>query len=157
MRVGILTISDRVSSGRMEDASGDAIERSLDAPNTQILRRDVVPDDEERIAAVLRAWADDDGLDLVLTTGGTGLGPRDVTPEATMSVATRMVPGVAEAIRAQSLAYTPLAMLSRGISCLRGSTLIVNLPGSPRGATESVGVILPVLEHAVAIIAGGSH
>lgn len=156
MRVGVLTISDRVSRGLMEDTGGRAIEAELD-PSWEVARRAVVPDDVEQIAGTLTAWCDTDHLDIIITTGGTGLGPRDVTPEATLTVAERSVPGIAEAIRARSLADTPMAMISRGVAVARGTTLIVNLPGSPRGAAEGTRIVRPVLAHAVAIMHGGRH
>lgn len=117
----------------------------------------LVPDERERIQAEIVRLTDEVGVDVVLTNGGTGLGPRDTTPEATEAVIERRAPGIAEAMRAKSLAQTPTAMLSRGSAGLRGKTLVINLPGSPRGATECLRAILPVLDHAVAMIAGGGH
>jgi len=114
----------------------------------------MVPDEPEAIAAQLRAWSDDAGLDLILTTGGTGLSPRDTTPEATLSVAHRLVPGIAEAMRAASLAITPHAMLSRGVAVIRGRTLIINLPGSPKGARENLAAVSPALPHALEKLQG---
>jgi molybdopterin adenylyltransferase len=156
LQIGILTISDRVSRGEMEDRGGPAIAKAVGALGWQIADRSVVPDDRSAIADTLREWCDR-RLDVILTTGGTGLGPRDVTPEATAEVAEREVPGIAEALRATSLAQTPMAMISRGMAVVRGTTLVVNLPGSPKGATQGVETIAPVLEHAVAILHGGSH
>jgi molybdenum cofactor synthesis domain-containing protein len=156
MRVGVLTVSDRVSAGSMEDRGGPAVEAALD-PAWEVARREVVPDERERIAAVLIAWTDNAGLDLIFTTGGTGLSPRDVTPEATARVCHRLIPGMAEVMRAAGLAQTPMAMISRAIVGVRGTTIIVNLPGSPRGATEGVQAVMPVLEHAVATLRGGTH
>lgn len=156
LRVGVLTVSDRVSRGVMEDRGGTAIEAGLN-PDWTVIRRAVVPDDVDRIGTLLRTWADEDHLDVIFTTGGTGLGPRDVTPEATVQVSDRLVPGMAEAMRSVGRDQTPAAMLSRAIVALRGATVIVNLPGSPRGAAEGVAVVGPVLEHAVATMHGGRH
>ena len=157
LRIGILTVSDRVSAGEMADRGGPAIRDALRNPDWTVAHETVVPDDLDRIAAALRRWADETRLDVIFTTGGTGLGPRDVTPEATLSVATRIVPGVAEAIRIASLQQTPHAMLSRAAAGIRGATLIINLPGSPTGAAEGVEVVRPILEHAVQILRGGRH
>lgn len=156
MRIGILTISDRVSRGVMEDTGGHAVEEEL-SPDWTVARRAVVPDEVAEIARTLTEWSDGDRLDVIITTGGTGLGPRDVTPEATLSVADRTVPGIAETIRMQSMAQTPMSMISRGLAVTRGTTLIVNVPGSPRGAGEATRVVVPVLRHAVAIMHGGRH
>ena len=157
VRIGVLTVSDRASAGEMEDRGGPAIEDALAGTGWTVGLRAVIPDELTVISDTLRAWCDGSEVDVVLTTGGTGLGPRDVTPEATLAVAQRQVPGIAEAIRAASVSKTPMAMISRGQSVVRGQTLIVNLPGSPRGAAESTAVILPILEHAVAILHGGKH
>ena len=157
LRLGVLTVSDRVAAGEVHDAGGPAAEASLPQPDWRVLKRAIVPDEHEQIAEVLRAWCDQDHLDVVFTTGGTGLGPRDVTPEATAQVCDRPVPGIAEALRSAGMSATPHAMLSRGVAGLRGTTLIVTLPGSPRGAVEGVTVVAPVLEHAVAIARGGRH
>jgi molybdenum cofactor synthesis domain-containing protein len=160
VRIGILTVSDRSARGEREDLGGPAVEASAIAGwptgdavgRPQVLRRLVVPDDRAEIGKVLRAWSDSDDLDLVLTTGGTGFAPRDITPEATLDVVERLAPGLAEAMRAESLRSTPHAMLGRGVAGIRGRTLIVNLPGSPRGAVENLAVILPVLPHAIALV-----
>ncbi|GAC1513035.1 MAG: MogA/MoaB family molybdenum cofactor biosynthesis protein [Chloroflexota bacterium] len=157
LRVGILTISDSVSAGSTEDRGGPAIRTALAHDDWNVVHATVVPDEQDQIEAILRRWADDDALEVIFTTGGTGLGPRDVTPEATLAVATRLVPGIAEAIRAAGLLQTQGAMLSRAVACLRHATLIVNLPGSPAGATDGVQVVQPVLEHAIATIRGGRH
>jgi molybdenum cofactor synthesis domain-containing protein len=122
-----------------------------------VVQTAIVPDDPAEIAAVLLRWADELGLDLVLTTGGTGLAPRDITPEATRSVLQREAPGLAEAMRAASLLVTPHAMLSRAVAGTRGHTLIVNLPGSPKGALENLATILPVLPHAVELLQEGAE
>jgi molybdenum cofactor synthesis domain-containing protein len=157
LRIGILTVSDRVSAGAMQDEGGTAIGASLRGTGWTIEQEAVVPDDLGRIAETLKRWSDDLGLDVILSTGGTGLGPRDVTPEATLSIADRVVPGIAEAIRLASLQQTQMAMLSRGAAVVRGHTLVINLPGSPRGAAEGAAVVLPVLAHAIATLRGGKH
>jgi molybdopterin adenylyltransferase len=156
MRIGILTVSDRVSAGQMQDHGGPAVEDALEVLAAEIVRG-LVPDEQDQIAQVLRRWADDDRLDAIFTTGGTGLGPRDVTPDATLDACDRGVPGIAEAMRQAGIKQTPHAMLSRAVCGARGRTLIVNLPGSPRGACEGVEVVLPILEHAIATMHGGKH
>ncbi len=155
--VGILTISDTASRGGREDLSGDAIREMISTIGGEVAEYRIVPDEVDQIAECLRAWADGRALDLVLTTGGTGLSPRDVTPEATRSVLTREVPGIAEAMRLEGLKHTPRAMLSRAVAGVRGRTLIVNLPGSPRGVRESLGAVLDVLPHALEMLHGGDH
>ncbi len=158
IRAAVLTLSDRGASGeRVGDASGEAIREFLAGLGAREVGYRVVPDDALQIQAALCAWADGGGVDLVLTTGGTGLSPRDVTPEATLAVADRQVPGIAETLRAESLKKTPMAMLSRGVAVVRGMTLIVNLPGSPKAVRECLEVIRPVLEHAVEMLGAGGH
>jgi molybdopterin adenylyltransferase len=156
VQIGILTISDSVAQGGRADLSGQAIRELVTAAPLEgiVAQQLVVPDDYEQITAILRRWADDLHLELVLTTGGTGLGPRDITPEATRAVIEREAPGIAEAIRAESLRHTPFGMLSRGIAGARGRTLIINLPGSPKAVRESLQAILPALPHAVALLTG---
>lgn len=154
--IGVLTISDGASKGERQDISGENI-RTLVAqlPEAVVRARAIIPDEAERIAAVLREWSDQKQLNLVLTTGGTGLAPRDVTPEATKAVIEREAPGIAEALRAISLKYTPNAMLSRGVAGVRGRTLIINLPGSPKAVKECLEYILPVLPHAINLLTEG--
>jgi molybdopterin adenylyltransferase len=153
-RVGILTVSDRGHAGERADTAGPELARWLDPRCFTVAAAEIVPDEPEAIAAQLTAWSDADGLDLILTTGGTGLSPRDTTPEATLSVAQRLVPGIPEAMRAASLAVTPHAMLSRGVAVIRGRTLIINLPGSPKGARENLAAVAPALPHALEKLRG---
>lgn len=152
IRVGILTISDRSARGERKDASGPALVEAANAQGWEVVRQAVVPDDLMRIRDELAYWADRGDVDLILTTGGTGFSPRDVTPEATRAVVERHAPGLAEAMRTASLKVTPHAMLSRAVAGIRERTLIVNLPGSPKGAVENLAVILPVLPHAVQLL-----
>jgi len=153
-RVGILTISDRGWRGETEDRSGPVIRAIVEneLENTAVERTALVPDEKEQIASLLRHWADDYQLDLVLTTGGTGFAPRDVTPEATEMVLDRATPGLTHAMFAASLQVTPHAMLSRARAGIRGQTLIVNLPGSPKAASENLRTILPALSHGLALL-----
>ena len=153
MRVGILTVSDRSSRGERPDASGPVIQGFVtERLAAQVARAAIVPDEAAAISAALVAWCDEDDLDVIFTTGGTGFAPRDVTPEATRAVITREAPGLAEAMRAASLAVTPHAMLSRAVCGLRGRTLIVNLPGSPKAVRENLVTLAPVLPHAVQLL-----
>jgi molybdopterin adenylyltransferase len=153
-RAGVLTISDRSSQGLRPDASGPALVSALESMGFSVERAAVVPDDVRLIGDALIEWADRDRLDLILTTGGTGLSPRDVTPEATLPVVQRVIPGMAEAMRAASLAKTPHAMISRAVAGIRGETLIINLPGSKGGALENLQVVAPALAHAIEKIHG---
>lgn len=152
IRFGILTLSDRSSRGERPDASGPALARLILTENWSVTKQALLPDNESAIRAILSEWADSGEVDVILTTGGTGFSPRDVTPEATRAVVEREAPGLAEAMRAASLKITPHAMLSRIVTGIRKRTLIVNLPGSPKGAVENLQVIVPVLEHAVQLL-----
>src|SRR5947207_7706136 len=154
MRVAILTISDAGARGERADTSGDAIVEWAGAKGYAIADRKLVPDDTVQIVGVLTSWADPNIVDLILTTGGTGLSPRDVTPEATRAVLDRVAPGIAERLRALCLTSFPRAALSRGISGTRGRTLIVNLPGSPTAVRDSLAALDPIVDHAVAILTG---
>jgi len=149
VRAAVLTVSDRASRGEYEDRSGDALEELLRADGHEVERR-VVPDEADEIAAAIEELAA--GAQLVLTTGGTGLAPRDVTPEATRTVLQREVPGIAEALRADSIAKTPHGLLSRGIAGVLGRTLVVNLPGSTGGCRDGYAVLRPALDHAVGLL-----
>lgn len=154
IRYAVLTISDKGARGEREDRSGPAIQEMLSDPPFQRFHYRILPDEKEEIAQALRDLADGGEVDLVVTTGGTGLAPRDVTPEATAEVIEREVPGLAEAMRMEGLKVTPLAMLSRAVAGIRKGTLIVNLPGSPKGAREGMAVILSVLPHAIEKLLG---
>jgi len=154
MKAAILTLSDQGARGERVDLSGPALAAWLAGCGVEIARTEVIPDEADLISAKLAAWADGGEFDLILTTGGTGVSPRDVTPEATESVLDRVIPGFGEAMRAASLAKTPQAMISRAVSGVRKRTLIVNLPGSPRGAIENLEAIWPAIPHALKKIQG---
>lgn len=153
MKVGILTVSDKGARGEREDRSGPAIREMIEAAGGEVVRTAIVPDEPEDIKAALLAWSDE-GLELVLTTGGTGFSPRDRTPEATKAVIERETPGLPEAMRRAGAERTPAAILSRAASGIRKATLIVNLPGSEKAVRESLSVILPVLAHGLDILRG---
>jgi len=152
IRFGILTLSDRSARGERADSSGPALARLIEAESWLVVKESLLPDDESAIRKILVEWVDSGDLDIIITTGGTGFAPRDVTPEATRAVIDREAPGLAEAMRAASLKITPHAMLSRIVTGIRKKTLIVNLPGSPKGAMENFQVIVPVLPHAVQLL-----
>jgi len=152
LRIAVLTISDRSARGERADASGPALVERIAAQGWEVTRQGIVPDDLPVIRDTLVDWADSGDVDVLLTTGGTGFSRRDVTPEATLAAVERNAPGIAEAMRAASLQVTPHAMLSRAVAGLRGKTLIVNLPGNPRGVLENLQVILGILPHAVQLL-----
>jgi molybdenum cofactor synthesis domain-containing protein len=152
MRAAVVTVSDRSFRGERPDVSGPALRRLLDEAGVEVAETMIVPDDPSVIAQALIRLADELRCDLIFTTGGTGLSPRDTTPEATRQVMTKDVPGMAEAIRQDSLKKTPLAMLSRGVAGARGRTLIMNFPGSPKAVKECFAVVAPVLSHAVKLL-----
>ncbi|MGD0586989.1 MAG: MogA/MoaB family molybdenum cofactor biosynthesis protein [Oryzomonas sp.] len=154
MRAAILTLSDKGARGERVDESGPALASWLAEQGVATVHAEVIPDDFEQIVAVLGAWADADKADLILTTGGTGVSPRDVTPEATMKVVERLIPGIGELMRLKSLEKTPMASLSRAVAGIRAQALIINLPGSPRGALENLEAVWPVIGHAVEKIRG---
>ncbi len=156
VKVWILTVSDRAFSGERADGSGPALARELEGRGWVSAGIRLVPDERKAIEDDLRRLADEDGADIILTTGGTGVAPRDVTPEATAAVISRRVPGLAEAMRTASLKVTANAMLSRAEAGIRGSCLIINLPGSPKGAVECFEVVAPALEHAHQLLRGES-
>lgn len=152
IRFGILTVSDRSFRRERPDSSGPALVKLVEANNWQITNQEIVPDEMSIIEKTLQTWSDSGDLDVILTTGGTGFSPRDITPEATRSVVERLTPGLDEVMRATSLKVTPHAMLSRATSGIRKRTLIINLPGSPKGAKENFQAVLPAIEHAIVLI-----
>ena len=153
-RAGVLTLSDKASRGERKDESGRVAAEMLEQEGFAILRQEVRPDDRAQIVDTLKDWVDNDGLSLIVTSGGTGLSPTDVTPQAMEAVIDYPVPGMAEAMRAESLKKTPHAMISRAMAGVRGSCLIVNLPGSPAGVKENLSVVLPALKHALSKLGG---
>lgn len=156
LKAGIITVSDKGSQGQREDLSGPAIAKMLAGAAFCVSQTIIVPDESDQISNAIIEFADREKLDLILTTGGTGLSPRDLTPEATLKVLDREIPGMAEAMRLASMKVTPHAMISRAVAGVRGRSLIVNLPGSPRGATQNLSAVLPALAHAIGKIQGDS-
>jgi molybdenum cofactor synthesis domain-containing protein len=154
MNAAILTMSDKGAVGLRTDTSGPGLESWLAERGITILDYKMIPDDIATIAATLKEWSDSGRFDLILTTGGTGVSPRDVTPDATIQVVERVIPGFGEVMRMKSLAKTPHAMISRAVAGIRGKTLIINLPGSPKGAVENLEAVWPAIPHAVAKIQG---
>ena len=157
IRAAILTISDSCSKGTRQDVSGQTIADILSKSNFEIIQKKTVPDDLQKIANELTHFSDNDNIDIVFTTGGTGLGPNDVTPEATASVSDKHIPGISEIIRAEGFKKTPNAVLSRGIACIRNNTLIINLPGTPKAVRESLEILLAFVPHAIEMMHGGGH
>ncbi len=154
-KAAVVTVSDKGAAGQREDRSGAVVREVLEGAGIEVVRREIVPDERQALELMLAELCDA-GLNLVVTTGGTGLSPRDVTPEATLAVIDREVPGMAEAMRARSLEVTAHAMISRAVCGLRGATLVVNLPGSPGGARECLEVVLPALPHALEVASGNA-
>ncbi len=154
MNLGILTISDKGWRGQRSDESGKVIRNSPLVLDNNVVKYEVIPDEADIIANKLVEWADEGNLDIILTTGGTGLGPRDVTPEATLSIVDKVVPGFTEAMRTTAFSATPFAILSRAVAGVRGKCLIINLPGSPKAVRECLEIISPTLTHAVEILSG---
>ena len=159
IRAGVLTISDKASRGERVDTSGAAIAELLATIDAAVQRSEVAPDEPTQIVATLCTWADSDDLDIIVTTGGTGVGPRDVTPEATAEVIERPVPGLGELMRSAGLKHTPMAALSRGVAGVRGRCLILNMPGSEKGVRQNLSAVLDLLPHAVELLRGrvGDH
>ncbi|UMZ74553.1 MogA/MoaB family molybdenum cofactor biosynthesis protein [Natranaerofaba carboxydovora] len=153
-RAGILTLSDKGSKGEREDKSGKLIEKKLNELDIEVEEYRVLPDEEQEIIKVMCYLSDEKKVDIILTTGGTGLSPRDFTPEATLKIIEKEVPGIAEAMRYESIKKTPHGMLSRGVSGVRGKTLIINMPGSPKAVEECMDVIIPAIPHALETLSG---
>ncbi len=152
LRFAVLTVSDRSWRGEREDQSGPALTALIQQQGWQVIRQSILPDDSRMLRETLADWSDREELDIILTTGGTGFAPRDVTPEATRAVIEREAPGLTEAMRRASAAKSPHAMLSRAVAGIRGKVLIINLPGSPKAAVENLQTVLPALEHAVSLL-----
>jgi molybdopterin adenylyltransferase len=157
MRVAILTVSDSVSAGKYEDRSGPEVRARCKSLGWEVTSSSVLADDRAVIESFLKTTADANSVDLILTTGGTGVGPRDVTPEATQAVCERMIPGFPERMRAEGVKKTPRAILSRAVAGIRGTTIIVNLPGSPDGAVQSLDAVADLLPHSAAVLHGARH
>jgi molybdopterin adenylyltransferase len=157
IRAVAVTVSDRCARGEQEDVSGAALVELLKGIGAEIVATEIVSDELEPLSEKLRLYAERADVNLIMTTGGTGFAPRDNTPEATRAVIEREAPGLAEAMRVETLKQTPMAMISRGVCGIRSGALIINLPGSPKGVRESFAVISPVLQHAIALLAGASH
>lgn len=154
LRVGVITASDKGSQGLREDLSGAVLKELVKEIDGEVVLYTIVPDDQEILAQTMKKWVDEEGIDLILTTGGTGFSLRDVTPEATLSIADRMVPGIAEVMRYESYKITPKAMLSRAVAALRKKTLIINMPGSPKAVKECWAALVPALPHGIQILKG---
>lgn len=154
LRVGVITASDKGSQGQREDLSGAVLKELVKEIEGEVVLYTILPDDQELLAQTMKKWVDKEGLDLILTTGGTGFSLRDVTPEATLSIADRMVPGIAEVMRYESYKITPKAMLSRAVAALRKKTLIINMPGSPKACKECWAALVPALPHGIQILKG---
>lgn len=154
IRVGVLTASDKGARGEREDLAGPALMKLVQEIDGEVVAYEVLPDEQELLAAKMREWTDDLSLDLILTTGGTGFSPRDVMPEATLAVADRLVPGFAEVMRMESLKVTSKAMLSRAVAVLRKQTLIINMPGSPKAVSECFAAIAPAIPHGLEVLKG---
>ena len=152
IRIGIITVSDRSSRGERPDESGPALVKAVSQQGWEVVRTEVLPDEADQVKTKLVEWADGGEMDVILTTGGTGFSPRDITPEATQAVIQRPTPGLTEAMRSAGLRITPHAMLSRAIAGIRSRTLIVNLPGSPKGAIENLAVLIPIMPHAIQLL-----
>jgi len=155
--LGVLTSSDSRSQGNIEDVSGNLIIELMRDHGYNVVQYEIVPDEADVISNVLKKWADIDKLDLIVTTGATSLTVRDIMPEATTAVLDKQIPGIAEAMRIEGMKFTPMAMLSRGVAGIRGSTLILNLPGSPNAVKENLGAVLSVLQHAIEMIQNDVH
>lgn len=157
LRFGILTVSDRSARGERDDVSGPALEQVILDQGWQVISKDIIPDDRDKIKQTLIDWVDREDVEIILTTGGTGFAPRDITPEATREIIERPAPGLSEAMRSASMQITPHAMLSRAEAGIRGHTLIVNLPGSPKGAVDNLKTILEALPHALGLLKGDNQ